>query len=58
MSSLFTLEQLQWIHEYALLLSVISTFLLIGGLCRLIIWLDGGIDDSMAKPIPYISSDD
>ena len=58
MSGLFTLEQLQWIHEHALLLSVISTFLLIGGLCRLLIWLDGGIDDSMADPILYVPSSD
>ena len=58
MSSLFTLEQLQWIHEHATLLGVISTFLIIGGLCLLAIWIDGGIDDSMADPILYVPGDD
>ena len=48
MSGLFTLEQLQWIHEHALLLSILTVAIVGVGLCRLIIWHDGGIDDSAA----------
>ena len=37
---------------------VVSVLLLIGGLCLLIVWIDGGIDDSMDEPISYLTFDD
>lgn len=48
MSSLFTLEQLQWIHEHALLLSILTVAAIGAVLFILVFWIDGGTDDSMA----------
>ena len=50
MSGVFTLEQLHWIHEHALLLAFLTTVLLIGGLCLLAVWIDGGLDDNNDLP--------
>lgn len=58
MLDFLTREQILWIHEHALLLAVLTVAVVGVGLCRLIIWLDGGIDDSMADFIPYVPSSD